>query len=305
MLIENFLLIVNQVGMLFLLAVVGYVLAKVKLITKDGTQQITNVLLFAAIPATIIKSFDMPFDRERLFWMSMAALIIALIYVLGILISMMFFNKENDMQRPVYKATMIYPNCTFIALPIVLALVGEAGVFYVSIYATVHAVFLWTHCVMLMTGRQGGVSAKNLLNPGMIATGIGVALFFSPFRLPGAVRGAANVLSGISTPLAMIIIGEFIAGKKLLSIFIQKKIYFVTFIRLIVIPLIVMVVLRYLQIPDVMRKACLIGVSAPTAITVVMVTARFSRDAELASDIAAFCTLCSVITLPLLLVLVI
>lgn len=83
-----------------------------------------------------------------------------------------------------------------------------------------HAVFKvanWTHGVTVM-GQKGSLR-RAVLNPGVIGFAIAMALFVGGVALPGPVRSAVEYISGLNTPLAMVVIGGQMAGADLAATF--------------------------------------------------------------------------------------
>ena len=60
-------LLVQQVVVMFLLMVVGFMIYKIGMIDQKGVSQLTNVVLYVATPATIINSFFAEYDAQILY----------------------------------------------------------------------------------------------------------------------------------------------------------------------------------------------------------------------------------------------
>lgn len=302
---DGFFIIANQVVVLFLLIGAGYTVTKAGLLTKSGANQMTNVLLTLVTPSVIINAFEIPFDKSKLIWLCVAAASAVATHILGILIGKPFFRKSSEQKLPVYRYAITYSNCGFMALPLIQAIAGAEGVFYGAVYVVVFNLFAWTHGVMLMSGGKGNISLKRvLINPGVIGTCIALILFFFSLNLPSPVHSAVQMLASLNTPMAMVVIGAFLSNVNFKSALLQKEIYLVSAIRLLVIPLVVIFVLHWLKLPEPLYKACVISASAPCAANASLFASRFSKDTGLAGELVAFSTACSIMTMPLLLLLV-
>lgn len=302
---DGFFIIAYQVVTLFLLIAAGYTVTRAGLLTKSGADQMTNVLLTIVTPSVIINAFEIPFDKSKLMWLCVAAASAVATHILGILIGKPFFKKSSEAKQPVYRYAITYSNCGFMALPLIQAIAGAEGVFYGAVYIVVFNLFAWTHGIMLMSGGKGNISLKRVfINPGVIGTSIALILFFFSLSLPSPVHTAVQMLANLNSPLAMVVIGAFLTNVNFKSALLQKEIYLVSSVRLLAIPLIVIFILHWLNLPEPLFKACVISASAPCAANVSLFASRFLKDTGLAGELVAFTTACSIITMPLLLLLV-
>ena len=101
----------------------------------------------------------------------------------------------------------------------------------------------------------------------------------------------------------MIVTGIYIARSNLLSAFIDKKIYIVSFVRLIFIPLILIVFFMFVNTSGSNKTIIMANILAsacPTAATTLLVATKYRVGPEHASKIIAATTVFSIITLPLM-----
>ena len=139
-----------------------------------------------------------------------------------------------------------------------------------------------------------------LLNPGVIGILIGFLIFFTPISLPEALGQAMGHIANLNTPLAMIIIGTYIARANILRALKEWRIYYTSFVRLILFPLLMIPV--YLLIPSdsLVYLSNFIAMACPTAAATSMLAAKYGGDALYASKIIAISTVLSVLTIPLM-----
>ena len=92
-----------------------------------------------------------------------------------------------------------------------------------------------------------------LINPGTVSLVIGLIFFLTPLNLPEIPATCVSYLASLNTPVAMIILGAFLAQCDLRSCFRDKQVYFVTALRLLILPLITLVI--FLLLPSTARCA--------------------------------------------------
>ena len=88
---------------------------------------------------------------------------------------------------------------------------------------------------------QKGFSSKS----GVLSIVFGLALFISPVKLPSVVSEAMASIGQANTPVAMGLLGMFMAQADLKHLFGSKRAYVVSLVKLLVLPLFIVVVLAF------------------------------------------------------------
>ena len=293
----------QQVGILYLLVAVGFVADKLK-VFKQSTAKLSNDLLFYIItPCVIVQSFmNMDFNVNTVKSLGIAFLCMAGTLTMGMLIPIPFFNKSGD-KKAIFKYAVNYGNMGYMALPLCGAMLGDEGVFYCSAGVVAFNIFSFTHGIWVMTKSKGNSSfdfKKLLFNPGVISVLIGMPLFVFDIDLPGVFQTAVGHVSALNTPLAMIFFGTYIANTNLKKMFTLKENYLVAFLKLLVLPAIMLGIYKLVGISGNLLLACMISASVPSANNTVMFSAKYGKDTGVASQIVAFNSGLSVVTIPLM-----
>lgn len=301
---DQAIIIASQVFILFLLIGIGFWARKVKMIDDTGVRQMTQLLLVVVTPFMIIKAFQMPYDPALLRGLLIAMASAILSHLLGILAGYVFFNRQEPARRKVLRFGMIFSNSAFMCIPLLQALLGDRGVFYGSVYIAVFYLLQWTYGVVLMTGNRTDVNVRQaLLNPGTIGIALGLGMFLAGIKLPVIPAAVIGHLANLNTPIAMLVIGATLATSDLSGLWRDRAIFGATFIRLVLIPAAVLVILLPFKLEYELLTACLIPASAPVAAACALFATRYEQDAGLASHLVAMSTLLSIITMPAIIIL--
>jgi len=178
---------------------------------------------------------------------------------------------------------------------------GSRGVFLGSVYIALFNVIQWTYGVLLMTGNKKDINLrKALINPGTIGLIIGLGFFLFGYKLPIIPAQAISHLAEVNTSLAMLIIGAQMADTRLGDIWKNPQNYLVTFYRLLLIPVLLLLILNAFGLNRELILACLIPACAPVAAGTVLFATRYRQDAALATHTLAMTTLFSIVSMPLL-----
>lgn len=299
--------IYTQLGILFLLMFFGYLLGKIGVLKEVNIQNFTSFIVKVATPALIIDGMLIPLSKEKV-KLAVTILIIsvgiyALTYILARVLSKLM--SKNAADRSVYSFAIMFSNVGFMGYPVLGALFGEEAIFMAAIYNITFNVLLYTlgiHIIKSNTEEPTKFNLKSLMNPGTIASIIGFILFLMAIKLPTFVTGSIEAVAGLCTPLSMITIGAMLSALPFKKMFNNKSIYFLTFVRLIALPVMVLGILKYgLKIDNLM----LVGIPTviagmPVAANTAMMIKEYGNESELASQCIFLSTLLSALTIPLL-----
>ncbi|MCC8022440.1 MAG: AEC family transporter, partial [Clostridiales bacterium] len=262
----------------------------------------TDLLFHIILPITVIRTFiTMERTPQRVQGLLLTFICAGATHLLGIVLASLSFRRRSPMERGVYRYAMVFSNAAFLALPLAQSVIGDEGVFYCSVYVGVFNVFAFTYGIYEISGRQAKITPKKLVwNPGMISVLIGVPLFLLQPSLPQMILRPMELISGVNSPLAMIVFGTFFARADYKQVFVKKEIYYVSLLKLAVIPLAMLGVFRLFGVQGNMLAALVISSSAPTATNTAMYAGKYDNDTGLASSLAVQSSVFSIATMPLI-----
>lgn len=295
---EQFLVVLGQVITLFLLMGVGFFLGKTDRLSPAGTGEMSFLLMYIVTPCVIVDTFQTDWEPETLRTLAVGTAALAVCYGIYILVSLPLFPRQPDSLRASLRFGCVYGNTGFMGLPLVQAVLGEEALIFAVVSMVVFNVLCWTHGVILMGGKDAFSPRKILLNPGVIAVAVGLPLFLLRRRLPGPLYSAASFMSGLNTPLAMVVIGAQMSRADLRNTFRGRELYAASAVKLVVMPAIAALLLLPLHLNPLFYSATVILAAAPTAGITSMFAERFGRDPARAAQLVSLSTLLSVLTLP-------
>ena len=301
---DAFLSVILEVAVILILIVVGYFTVKKGMFTKESLGSITSFLLYIVTPCLIVSSFLSAESGKLDGWtLLLAAVLPALSIVISIALSYLFFRKEPSGRRRVLRFSMIFCNVGFMGIPLVEGIVGSECVLYGSFFIAVFNIFCWTYGYVMMGGGKVRLKAL-LLNPGVIGIVIGLPLYLLDVPVPALFVEPVELISALNTPLAMIVVGGYIAQVKLRAFVSDLAVYKMAVLRLVVAPLLYLALVWLLRPDETLLMSTVIQAATPVAANCVLFAVQYDSDAELASKSVAVSTALSVVTIPLLTVLV-
>ncbi len=288
----------NQIIKMFVMMAVGYVLYRRKVVDDNTTAKLSNILLMVATPCTLITSFNQEYSAEKLSGLLLAFGLSIAIYLLNIVLASLLCKKDD----PTGRFCVIFSNAGFIGIPLVTGMYGIEAVFYLSPYIVCFYLFVWTVGVILMSGKKEEASPKKLVtNPCIWAMLVGIIVFLLPVKPPAPIMDAVSMMGNLNTPLAMLVLGAYLAKTNLLDIFRSAKAYRISFYRLLLLPGVEMLLLSLL--PDAYKQIgmiILLGAAAPVGALAPVFAQMYNRDTNEGAQIVSLSTILSIITMPLL-----
>ena len=301
---DAFISVILEVAVTLLLIVIGYFTVKKGMFTKESLGSITSFLLYIVTPCLLVSSFLSAEPGKLDGWTMLLAVVLpALSIVISIAVSYLFFRREPLGRRRVLRFSTVFCNVGFMGIPLVEGIVGSEGVLYGSFFIAVFNIFCWTYGYVMMGGGKVRLKAL-LLNPGIIGIAIGLPLYLLNVPVPALIERPVELLSALNTPLAMIVVGGYIAQVKLRAFVSDLAVYKMAVLRLVVAPLLYLALVWLLRPDETLLMSTVIQAATPVAANCVLFAVQFGSDAELASKSVAVSTALSVVTIPLLTVLV-
>ncbi len=290
----------NMQGMLFLLMIIGAVLTWKRIITADGQKLLTDLVMDVTLPASIIKSFQMELSRELLESCLEIFLVAIAIQVGTFLLSALLYRGISDEKhRKVLQYATICSNAGVLGNPIAEGIFGSMGLLYASIYLIPQRTFMWSAGLTYFTRcpSKKELARKVLTHPCIIAVAFGMVLLVTGTTLPGFLGSTVNSIAGANTAVSMMLIGSFLVGVNVKSMF-QKTFYYYSFVRLFLIPFLVFVPCRLLGLDSMVTGVSTILAAMPAASSTAILAAKYECDEVFASKCVVFTTVLSMVTIP-------
>ena len=294
------------------LAVPGYILIKTKLLKVEQSAALSKLLMYVGMPFLIITSTieKITFNKDLI-----VTILVALLLTVVVIISAFFASKPASMiekeekARGMMRFCSIFSNNGFLGIPLAMAVLSDnaTAIMVLIVMNIVTNVLMYTLGIYLISGDKKAISVKKaLLNPVLIAFIIGIILNLVNIKkyIPEVVTFSTH-FSNIVTPISMTILGMKMGGVKMLSLFKTWKTYYVSAIKLIIFPAIVIGVLFALRaifdgkvIDSAMILGAFIALATPTAGLASTFSDTFNGDTEGAVAYTLGSTLLSVLTIP-------
>ena len=301
------LLLMNQIIQLFIMIFMGFIIVKAKLLKAEDSKILSVIVLYLIIPCVIINAFQVDYTPQTVkgLLIALAGSVmtqVILLIVVSILGRVFHLNE-------VEVASIYYSNSGNLIVPIVTFILGKEWVLYGCVFMSVQLVFIWTHCKKIISRESTYDWRKIVLNINMMSIAIGIVLFLTRIHLPAIINNTLSAVGSMIGPASMIVTGMLFAGMDFKQIFANKRVYFVSFFRLIIVPVIALFLIKCSQLStfssngNKLMMIVFLAIITPSASTVTQMCQVYGNDSQYASAINVVTTLLAIVTMPLMVML--
>ncbi|MBZ4645580.1 MAG: putative permease [Clostridia bacterium] len=301
----DFFVTFNQILILFMLLLVGFITRKLNIVDASFSKNLSNFLFNITLPAMIIHGMNHSFSAEILtngVWLIVISFgILAFSYVVAVLA--VKWLKVDNLSRNIYQFGIMFSNFGFMGYPVVEALFGEEGILYVSMFSIpIHFLFNSLGIMVIKRGESNSVKMEpeNVINPPFLATIAGLFIFVFSLKIPEPITMSIKMIGSTTTPLSMILSGLILANARPNELFSNYKVYIVSFIRLIFLPVIVLFILKAFHLNLLMIGIPVVITAMPVAANASILAEKYDGNAYLGAQSVFISTLLSVLTIPII-----
>jgi len=313
----EFYTIFNQIIFLAILAFCGILAFKFKILSDSSKNVIEKLVFYITLPLLIITKVSSLEITPVIIQNS--GLVIGFTYLI-IAIQIGFGNLSAKLlklpkgQAVIHSLHTFLGNIVFLGFPLLDALFpGGEAMLYAALYQLVMNTVLWTYGISKLNPEKGKkriVSLKKLLNPNTIALVIGLLMMIFRLRLPEMINYPLAGLGNTTMYLAMLYIGILLAKSKIFSMFRKKDVLILSFNKLLLLPILLIVLFRFLlnlfsiNMDQIAFSVIILEAAMPCMTILVILAKRFGADDEKAMEDFVVSTILSILSLPLVIYLI-
>ena len=134
-----------------------------------------------------------------------------------------------------------------------------------------------------------------------IAVVLAMLLYFTPLALPPIIADVLTMTAALNTPLAMLILGALLAKTTLTQNWkLVRRCLPAAMARLLFMPLLVILILKGLPVPEMLKMLLTLVSSCPCAVSVALFSETLHQDSVKATTLVRSSTMLSLMTIPLI-----
>lgn len=301
----NIVVLIKTMIVLFTIMLVGYGLNKFGILREESNNVLSELIVKVTGPVLVVNSvcgIDTTKDKWQIIQIFFVGILLYALLIVFSQIIIRLLNLNNESGN-IYVLMLTFTNTSFIGYPILRVLYGDYAIFASSILHMPFNILIYSYGVYMIQ-RQGDAkrkfNIKDILNTGVIAAIIALIIFLLGINVPEIVQEVLTMIGEITIPLSMILIGSSLALIPLKYVFSDIKIYLVSFIKLILMPIVTYFIARLLTSDSFLIAQLTIATALPAGSMIVMLTTQYKGNVKAASIGVFITTVLSVVTIPLM-----
>ena len=319
--------VLQQMVIIFLLIGIGMILYRRKMLSEEGSRQISGLIINVTNPALLICSAldDGPKASLRDLGIALAAyaVIFAVLIAVGFLLPYVLRVPKN--LHYAYQMLTVFGNVGFIGIPLASAVLGSESLIFVSIFNLLFNLLIYTFGISLLqraalgqaqrgvalpadqtnresafsTGHSSSGRLKKLVNAGTISAAVTILFYLGNFHVPVIISSTLTYAGRATTLLSMLVLGVSVAQMAPKDIFSHPRLYAFTLLRQVLVPVGCVLLMRMFIDNKLILNTMLLMVAVPAANMPLMLAKQMDMDSESISQGIILTTVLSLVTVPL------
>lgn len=294
----------NQMFVLFTFMALGYFLNFKGILPLNTSLAVsrleTNVLVPCLVFNTFYKYCTVKNMSEKWLYIVYGLAIMIVSIIIGILLSKLF-AKDNYLQK-IYTYSFAVANFSFMGNAVVLGIFGEDVLFDYMIFTLPLCLYVYSFGTASLIPKKDNkkFSFKVFLNPICISMLLGAIAGLTGIGIPKFLVTAIAQAGACMSPLAMVLTGFIVANYSFKTLTRTKRIYLASILRLIVLPFIFVMVLKWLKTDSTIIMLTLCATAMPLGLNTVVFPAAYGGDTTPGASMALISHIMSIITIPIM-----
>ena len=291
---------------LFAIVVVGYVAGKLGYMGGTFDKRLSKLVIDITCPALILASAmggELPDRRYILPLLLVSVLTYVVLTALAVVLARLLTREQQN--RGVLAFAMIFGNVGFMGYPVVASIFGQQAVFYAAVLNVVNTFAVFTVGTMLVTG--GETAPRKKLNrkvlygtPMLSAYAAMLIVALGITGIPAYISQPLTMLGNITVPAALLIIGSSMSHLPLRALLGTPVVHLTSLLRLVVLPVAIHFLCLMLGFDPFVVAINTVVIAMPVATYGTILCLRYGRDTSLMAEVTFVTTILSMLTIPLL-----
>lgn len=290
--------------MLFAIVIVGFGACKLGYMSEEFDKKLANIVVDITCPALILSSVmgdELPDSSLIVPLIIISTITYILLTIVAISLPKLVTGDREA--QGILGFAMMFGNVGFIGYPIVASIFGPQAIFYAAILNIPNTFFVFTVGKSLITGSgyKMKLNTKTFLCPGLVSAYISiliVALGIS--EIPKIISKPITMIGDITVPASLLIIGSAMARLPMKSLFGNRTVYTTSAIRLFLIPISFYYAFTFLGFDHFVTGINSVIIGMPVASFGTIFCMKYGKDTTLITETTFITSIVSIISIPLL-----
>ena len=293
-------IIFEQVLQLFIFIVAGYVLSKVGVFKPEHCKTLSAMLVYIFLPCVSFNNFAA--NLTVAYMKTKYPLVIASFVLLMVTVVLSKLIAHKMTKHPYERVTLRYiltvPNYAYMGYALCGSLYGDVALLDMMIFALPMSVYISSIGYNMLTCNEGKISFKRIMTPPMYGILLGCIVGLFGIKLPAVITDVSQKAGACMAPVAMILAGIAVSEFKLKELLLNKQAYFITALRLIVLPVLAFALVKLIRLDLVLVSAVVIY-CMPCGMNTIIYPKMVGEDCRMGASMVLISSVACVATIPL------
>ena len=293
--------LLQQMGILFVYMMIGYVACKKEYFDQEFGKKLSWLVVNVANPmlaiSAVVNNEEQIAKKDFYVTVLLAICFYAFFLILAQILPRLIGVQKSDIG--VYKMMTTFNNIGVMGCPVSAAAYGNGALIYAVPFSIMFNILCYTWGIQTLCGGGEKGNWKRIINIGTISGIISIVLFFMQIPVPKMICSLSAGLSNLTGPLSMLVIGISIAAMELKDLFTDVKLLKFALIKLLAVPVAAMLLVCQVIDNRLICEVFLVMMATPAASMCAMLSQQYGGDYELAAKGVALTTILSVVTMPI------
>lgn len=293
---------------LFAIMIVGYVAGRLGYLGGEFDKKLSSLVINFTCPALILSSAmtgELP-DRQLILPL-LGISLLTYIILSGVALWLPHFLTRKKEDEGVVGFALMFGNVGFMGYPVVASIFDHQAVFYAAVLNVVNTFAVFTIGTILINGDLGEgkhFQKKVLYSAPMLSAYMAMLIVaFGIDNVPGIISQPLTMIGNITVPAALLIIGSSMSQLSARTMLGDLTVYATTIFRLLLIPVGFYFLCNAVGFNSYVVNINTVVIAMPVATYGTILCLKYNRDTTLITEVTLITTLLSMITIPLLTIL--
>ena len=294
---------------LLVLVVTGFIAGKVGYMGGEFDRKLSSLVINITCPALILSSAMTGELPDRRFILPLLLISVVTYIVLTIVAFWLprWLTRHHEDEGALGFALM-FGNVGFMGYPVVASIFGHEAVFYAAVLNVVNTFAVFTIGTILINGRSDGDSGrfqkKVLYSTPMLAAYLTMGIVALEVKdIPAVVSQPLTMLGNVTVPAALLIIGSSMSHLSIRTMLGNATVYATALFRLGILPIGIYFLTHALGFSEFVVNINTLVIAMPVATYGTILCLKYKKDTTMITEVTFITTLLSMVTIPLLVLL--
>ena len=295
---------------IFTYMLIGFILNKKKILPECTDRALSRLENFVLIPALVISTFSTQCTFASLKENYTLIIYSIITFFAAFLISLFisgFFAQKGTYRNSIFRYSFVFANFGFVGNALIPLLFPENSsemLYKYMLFTLPLQIAAYTWGISTLIPQKGGKISflSRLNNPTFYAIIIGIILGVTNSRsfIPSFISQCLSLLGSAMAPLAMILTGFVIGGYPFFELFKEKKLYLSVFLRLFIIPAVILIVLYFLNASQFIMALALFAYATPMGMNTVIFPSAYGGETKTGAAMLLISSLLCIFSIPIM-----